>query len=271
MAVVINGTTGITSDGGYVGDGISFADGTPSNTLVTTTGGNVGIGTSSPVGKLHAKGTSAADVLYRLEPYSNYYGSKLLISSTSSGDGGIQYGASGSNDLDIFAYSNIKFLNGSISGGIGTERARIDTSGNLLSYKTQQVTTSSSATYGTATFYTRLTNNTSYTLATGTGLSNDTVVTATLEYGNLYDYNSSTTWAYGLRQAFLRGSTSGATGAGNLAIVNQTSGSGAAAPTFAWTGTSTISLTVTNPSNNEGWARVTVTWRNVTMSFNPVA
>lgn len=53
MTVTINGTTGITtpsisSDAGITADGISFADGTPANTLVTTTGGNVGIGTSSP-------------------------------------------------------------------------------------------------------------------------------------------------------------------------------------------------------------------------------
>jgi hypothetical protein len=48
MTIVLNGTTGITNDGGYTGDGIVFADTTPANTLVTTTGGNVGIGTSSP-------------------------------------------------------------------------------------------------------------------------------------------------------------------------------------------------------------------------------
>ena len=47
MTIVLNGTTGITNDGGYTGDGIIFADTTPANTLVTTTGGNVGIGTSS--------------------------------------------------------------------------------------------------------------------------------------------------------------------------------------------------------------------------------
>ena len=39
MTVVINGTTGITNDGGYTGDGVVFADTTPANTLVTTTGG----------------------------------------------------------------------------------------------------------------------------------------------------------------------------------------------------------------------------------------
>jgi hypothetical protein len=58
MTVIINGTTGITNDGGYTGDGIVFANTTPSNTLVTTTAGNVGIGTSSPVAKLDVLGTS---------------------------------------------------------------------------------------------------------------------------------------------------------------------------------------------------------------------
>jgi hypothetical protein len=52
MAITLNGTTGISNDGGYTGDGISFADTTPSNTLVTTTGGNVGVGTSSPTERL---------------------------------------------------------------------------------------------------------------------------------------------------------------------------------------------------------------------------
>jgi hypothetical protein len=48
MTIVLNGSSGITNDGGYTGDGVVFADTTPANTLVTTTGGNVGIGTGSP-------------------------------------------------------------------------------------------------------------------------------------------------------------------------------------------------------------------------------
>ena len=44
MTITLNGSTGITNDGGYTGDGVVFADGTPENTLVTTTAGNVGIG-----------------------------------------------------------------------------------------------------------------------------------------------------------------------------------------------------------------------------------
>jgi hypothetical protein len=56
MTIVLNGTTGITNDGGYTGDGVVFADTTPANTLVTTTGGNVGIGTSSPTTRLEVSG-----------------------------------------------------------------------------------------------------------------------------------------------------------------------------------------------------------------------
>lgn len=53
MPITLNGTTGITtpsltSEQGLTSDGISFANNTPSNTLVTTTGGNVGIGTATP-------------------------------------------------------------------------------------------------------------------------------------------------------------------------------------------------------------------------------
>jgi len=56
MAITLDGSAGITSTGGYTGDGIVLADGTPSNTLVTTTGGLVGIGTGSPAAKLEAIG-----------------------------------------------------------------------------------------------------------------------------------------------------------------------------------------------------------------------
>lgn len=50
MAITLNGTTGITNGGGYTGDGVTFADNTPSNTLVTDTSGNVGVGTATPSG-----------------------------------------------------------------------------------------------------------------------------------------------------------------------------------------------------------------------------
>lgn len=61
MAITLNGTTGITNDGGYTGDGVSFADTAPANTLVTTAGGNVGVGTASPASELHL--SSVAPIL----------------------------------------------------------------------------------------------------------------------------------------------------------------------------------------------------------------
>ena len=102
MTVTINGTTGITNDGGYTGDGVVFADTTPANTLVTTTAGNVGVGTSSPATKLDVNGVSQA-IGFRVQ------------GSTSVAGAGIW-------GLD----STLAFNAGS------AERARIDSSGNLL-------------------------------------------------------------------------------------------------------------------------------------------
>lgn len=104
MTIVLNGTTGITNDGGYTGDGVSFADTTPANTLVTTTGGNVGVGTSSPAQKFEVTG-------------------RVRVTNTASGDFGSDATGSfltseGSTAMRFFTNSN--------------ERMRIDSSGNLL-------------------------------------------------------------------------------------------------------------------------------------------
>jgi hypothetical protein len=74
---------------------------------------------------------AAADVLYRLEPYTNGYASKLLISSTSSGDGGIRYGCGGTNDMNIFSYGNMRFNvgTGNVGGNVSCQRMTIDTDG----------------------------------------------------------------------------------------------------------------------------------------------
>jgi hypothetical protein len=107
MTIVLNGTTGITNDGGYTGDGVVFADTTPANTLVTTTGGNVGIGNSSPATKLDVAGNlrfSAANPVIELN------------------NGGPQVYTAVANTL--------QFASG---GGIGspTERMRISSGGNV--------------------------------------------------------------------------------------------------------------------------------------------
>jgi uncharacterized coiled-coil protein SlyX len=107
MSVVINGTTGITNDGGYTGDGVVFADTTPANTLVTTTGGNVGVGTSSPVSQLHL--VSAAD-------------SGMTIYKSAVGAGNVRVVSQGGGSALAFGSDQ--------STGI-TERMRIDSSGNV--------------------------------------------------------------------------------------------------------------------------------------------
>ena len=125
MAIVLNGTTGITNDGGYTGDGVVFADTTPANTLVTTNSGNVGIGTSSfaIANKLNIKqaaDNSAAGLGLRVERNSN--DSSLIFGYRDNSDTwqiNATYGSTGS-------FKGISFFTAD------AERARIDSSGNLL-------------------------------------------------------------------------------------------------------------------------------------------
>jgi hypothetical protein len=118
-----------TAPSGTAGGTISFTQ-----AMTLTSGGDLLVGTTSSSAKFHAKATSAADVIYRLEPFSNSYASKLLISSTGSGDGGIRYGTGGGNNLDIFSYGDMRFYCGTanIGGTVGDERARITSGGDLL-------------------------------------------------------------------------------------------------------------------------------------------
>jgi hypothetical protein len=67
MAITLDGTSGITtpditSEAGLTVDGVSFASGAPANTLVTTSGGNVGVGTSSPVTVLQVGQTEISSI-----------------------------------------------------------------------------------------------------------------------------------------------------------------------------------------------------------------
>ena len=120
MAIVLNGTTGITNDGGYTGDGVVFADTTPANTLVTTTGGNVGVGTSSPTSRLTIKQSadnSAAGLGARIERNSN--DSFLAVGYRDNSDSW-QINAT---YLSTGAFKPITFLTAD------AERARIDSAG----------------------------------------------------------------------------------------------------------------------------------------------
>ena len=127
MAITLNGTTGITtpdltSEAGLTVDGVSFASGAPANTLVTTSGGNVGVGTSSPSQKLEVAGnmyintsgnpylqikTSGAgnNPYIRMQADTNYWNIQSTFSNT--------------NDDLLFQYN-------------GTERMRLDSIGRLL-------------------------------------------------------------------------------------------------------------------------------------------
>jgi len=109
MAIVLNGTTGITNDGGYTGDGVVFADTTPANTLVTTTGGNVGIGTSSPYAP-NGKNLNLNDA------------GGTIARFTLSVSGAKSYSVNSTSDSALTVYDNTA----------GAERARIDSSGRLL-------------------------------------------------------------------------------------------------------------------------------------------
>ena len=140
MTITLNGTTGITTpaitnNGTYTGDGVVFADATPANTLVTTTSGNVGVGTSSPSNKLHVAGST------RISGVSSGSAALLIPSGditfdTASAASAIGNYGDSSSEMRISTRGFTTFRTGATDGTNGSERARITSSGDVLVAKT---------------------------------------------------------------------------------------------------------------------------------------
>jgi hypothetical protein len=141
MAITLNGTTGITNDGGYTGDGVSFADTTPANTLVTTTGGNVGIGTNSPAfaasrNGLVVKGATANGAEVTVQSSADTgsvglsmakFGADAAISNRSNG-----FMAFGTNDITrLFIAASGEVLVGKTSADAATVGVILSQSGQI--------------------------------------------------------------------------------------------------------------------------------------------
>ena len=116
MAITLNGTTGITtpditSEAGLTVDGVSFASGAPANTLVTTSSGKVGIGTSSPSATLHTT-RSGVEV------------ARFTNSQSNGGDWEFKIGGGGFEDR--------KFMLTDKYSGADNVRMTIDSSGRFM-------------------------------------------------------------------------------------------------------------------------------------------
>ena len=114
MTITLNGATGITTPDITSSGSLNIDASAPDDSLVVNSAGNVGIGTSSP----------AADSLIHVFAATD----KARISVQRNGVSKAYMAQDGSGDFYLWneANANIRFYNNN------TERARIDSSGNLL-------------------------------------------------------------------------------------------------------------------------------------------
>lgn len=129
MALSLDGTTGITSDGGT--PVIENLDTTATGIAVTgqlTTTGNVGVGTSSPTNKLHAfsSSTTATVAKFGANNYGNT-GTTYVEIGTQYGDGGSRIGnINPSGNLGTLVFETMTG-----TSGVFAERMRIDSAGRV--------------------------------------------------------------------------------------------------------------------------------------------
>jgi hypothetical protein len=137
-------TPSITNDGDTntgiffpAADTIAFAEGGVESVRIDASG-NVGIGTSSPTAKLQVNGTGSSGTILAQHPGNNSFGTIIQASTTGGTDdpmislenynGGspVRYGISCTDS------GALAFMSGGYTGSFGTERMRIDSSGNFL-------------------------------------------------------------------------------------------------------------------------------------------
>ena len=127
QALVTDGSGGLS----FASVGVSGIDSSADATAITIDSSeNVGIGVS-PSSEFHVKGD--ANTVARIEPNNNSGKATLLVSSSGSGDGGMQYDAN-LNKMHIFSYSDMSFNvgTGNLSGNYpANERMRILSSGGI--------------------------------------------------------------------------------------------------------------------------------------------
>lgn len=124
---------------------------------------------------------------------------------------------------------------------------------------------------GCIIFPARIQSGTNFVIATATNIISSSMAVATCEFINIYDWSQSSYFRYGIMQAAIRGSSTGATSASSYQVNANTNGasSGPANPTFNWTGTTSFVLNLQGAGSNEGIATIKIAWRDCTMSITP--
>lgn len=123
---------------------------------------------------------------------------------------------------------------------------------------------------GYIVFNARIQSGTNFVVATATGINSESMITAKVQYINIYDWSNSTIFHHGSRMAAIRASSQGTTTAANFSLGSQNNGSIAATePSFYWTGTTTLNLNLTGAASNEGVAVISIAWRGCSIAVSP--